>query len=468
MLARSALHRPRRALWAWCGFLVAVLSAAAPAFAQSPLGWSLHEFGERLLAQSAARGVTRDKSLDLRDHLAPLHERMRVGAFELWLPATKVDAFGVWSEHELRASERWVVGLAQVQKLWLARIEGPANANAAELALEFDRWAAQWRPGRKAAAVERESALHDAVFEHLHGRPRSDTAYPFIVCLAPSRAQLCAIAGAQVALRPTDASWINVSWLSHCREFVLPNALAVVSQVSVATDTPAHEMRDEPLGVVTLLENLLHNASHLLSAAHHDGAPQWWKEGLAIYDTLSLIESEDSLCSGAGDASESSKLSPLSQWMFVMSRHKSRYRGRGVEGYFVGELRRALRPGGFELLDLDTNRPALIVPAPHLGEHARIPQSVQAAPPTVRKAYAEHLRAYSVAFLSYLDRSEVAKTPSRLQAISRELARLGASTPARGVSLYAVVRTLTGSTLGESNEPKLDLEGAFMAWLAGR
>ncbi len=450
-----------------CALALAFAAPAAPA-RQQPLGWSLHEFGERLLAESAARGVERETTKDLRDHLAPLHERVRVGAFELWLPAKGVDATGAWSPaRELRGSERLVVGLARLQALWLPRIEGSASANSAQLGTELERWAAQWRPGRKPANAEREAALHDALFEHLHGRPRADAAYPHIVCLAPSRAQLCAIAGAEVALRPNESQWISVSWLSHCREFIVPGALAVVSLVSVATDTPALEMRDELLGADTVLENLVHNASHLLSAARHTGAPRWWKESLAIYDTLRLVASEDSLCSGAGESSESSKLGALSQWMFVLSRHKSRYRGRGVEGFFVAELRRALRPEGFELLDLDTNRPALVVPTPHLGQEAEIPASVAKASATVRKAYAEHLRAYPVAFLSFLDRP-AASGPSRLESISRELARLSAEERTRNVTLYRVVDTLTGRTLGESNSPTSDLEGEFLAWLAGR
>jgi hypothetical protein len=278
---------------------------------------------------------------------------------------------------------------------------------------------------------------------------------------------MCAIAGAQTALRPAQSQWIDVAWLSHCREFVVPGALAVVALVSVASNTSAHEMLDGPLGLDTVLENVVHNASHLVTHARHAGAPPWWKEGLAIYDTLRLVANEDSLCSGAGEASESAKLSALSQWMFVLSRHKSRYRGRGVEDCFVGELRRALRPEGFELLDLDTNRPALIVATPHLGERAEVPPSVQRAPDTVRKAYAEHLRAYSVAFVSYLDRP-AASGSSRLEAISRELARLAASAPTRSISLYRVVDTLTGRTLGESSEPTSDLEAEFLAWLASR
>lgn len=469
MLAFSGSRFSESALAArrLCFLAVASAAFALPSSSQQKLGWSLHEFGERLLAQSAARGVDREQTQDIRAHLAPLHERIRVGVFELWLPKQAVDAYGAWAPaREFRSTERLVESLAELQALWLTRLDGPSGAAPADLAQELGRWAAQWRPAKRAASGDRDAQLHERVFEHLNGAPRGDSAYAYVLCLAPSRAQMCAIAGAHAALRPAQAQWIQLEWLRSCREFLLPSRLAVVSLVSVATDTSPHEMLDEPLGLAAVAENLIHNASHLITAARHASAPHWWKEGLAIYDTLKLVSNEDSLCSGAGEASESAKLAAASQWMFVMSRHKSRYRGRGAEGYFVAELRRARKPEGFELLDLDTNRPALVVATPHLGEDAQIPSNVSSAPQAVRKAYAEHLRAYSVAFLSYLDSAGAPSSPSKLESLSREFAKLDLEGQSRRPSLYAVARTLTGLTLGGSNAPQDDLEGAFLAWLA--
>jgi hypothetical protein len=447
---------------------LAALLTPSPArgAAQSGSGWPLDEFGAKLLERSAALAPAAKASKDLRERLAPLHERYRVGAFELWLPKQVLDARGEWSDaRPLREAPKIVDALARVQVRWVARLSEAGGAEPTPEALEFARWAAGWKPTKR-APTPREAALHTHMSERLSAATTTTTdPFGLIVCLVPSRAHLCAIAGAQIALDPASRAWIDAPWLSQCREFILPVGVLLVSTVSMARGAAPAELIDEPFELERALENAVHNASHALSSRHHAGAPRWWREGLAIYDTLAVLGSDETLCSGAAESSDAAELSATFDWMFWASRYKSPYRGAGSERYFSGALKRAWRGDGFELIDLDTNRPALRAKVPQLAENALVPEAVLRAPPSQRKCYAEHVRAYSTAFVHYLDSDGSAAKPSTLQVLSRELARRSKSGLRRGSALHPLALELTSRSIGASQDAARDHEAAFVAWL---
>ncbi len=449
--------------------LAALLTPFAQAAAQNGSGWPLDEFGAKLLERSAALAPAAaapgaNASKDLRERLAPLHERYRVGAFELWLPKQVLDGRGVWSDaRPLREAHKFVDALARFQVGWVARSSETGGAEPTPEALEFARWAASWKPTKR-GLTPREAALHAHMSERLNAAPTAPDAFGLVVCIVPSRAQLCAIAGAQIALDPASRTWIDAPWLSQCREFVLPIGVLVVSTVGRARGSTPAELVDEPLEFERALENAVHNASHALTARHHAGAPRWWREGLAIYDTLAVLGSDETICSGAAESSDSAELSATVDWMFWTSRYKSPYRGAGSDRYFSGALKRAWRGDGFELVDLDTNRPALRAAIPQLAENALVPEAVLRAPPSQRKCYAEHLRAYSTAFVRYLDSDGSAVRPSTLQVLSRELARRSKSGLRRS-ALHALALELTSRSIGASQDAARDHEAAFVAWL---
>ncbi len=446
-----------------CG--AALVFAASRGEAQAKSGWPVEAFGVKLLERAGSLDAASAQATDLRARLAPLHERVRVGAFELWMPREALDAGGRWVAHKApREASKYVDALAKLQVRWVARLSAEDGQVAPPQAQEFARWAAAWKPGKR-VANEREAALHDFVFERIHGAPRSEGGFGHIVCIAPTRAQLCALAGAHVALKPSALSWIDAPWLSLCREFFLPEGVLVIGLASCASGADSSAFLDEPLPPLTVLENLTHNASHAITNARHTGAPRWWREGLAVDDTLSVAGTDETLCSGASDASLGGEISAAIQWMSVLSRYKSPFRGPGAAKGFVDALRQARRERGFELIDLDTNRPALTVQGPWLGNPERAPDHIDSAPPGVRKCYAELRRAYDTAFVRFLDSDGALQRASTLQTLSREYARRIAAGQ-RQVSLHRLCLELTSRSIGASSDPAHDLEAAFDAFLS--
>lgn len=444
-------------------FGASVALGAPSARAQATSGWPVEAYGVKLLERAQTFDAASAQATDLRARLAPLHERVRVGAFELWTPREALNANGEWTPHKpTRELSKYVDALAKVQVRWLTRLS--SDGVSAAQAQEFARWAAGWKPGKR-AANEREVALHDALFEQIHGAPRAADTYGLVVCIAPTRAQLCALAGAHVALRPSALRWIDVPWLSTCREFSLPDGVLVIGLASCASGADPKAFIDEPLPPLTVLENLTHNASHAISNARHAGAPRWWREGLAVDDTLSVLGSDETLCSGASDASLGGDLSAAIQWLSMLSRYKSPYRGPGAAKGFVDALRHARGERGFELIDLDTNRPAFSVQGPWLGNPERTPELVNNAPPGVRKCYAELRRAYDTAFVRFLDADGAPQRASTLQTLSREYAQRIAAGQ-RQVSLHRLCLETTHRSIGASTDVAQDFEAAFDAFLA--
>ncbi len=445
---------------------VAALSIAARhGQAQATSGWPVAEFGAKLLERAKALDAAAAQSSDLRTRLAPLHERVRIGAFELWLPRETLDANGRWADCKLaREASKYVDALAKLQVRWVARLASEGGNAPPVQAQEFAKWASSWKPGKR-PANERETALHDYLFEQIRGAPTAAGDFGHIVCIAPTRPQLCALAGAHVALKPSALSWIDAPWLSLCREFFLPDGVLVIGLASCASGADPKAFIDEPLPPLTVLENLTHNASHAITNARHTGAPRWWREGLAVDDTLSVAGSDETLCSGASDASLGGELGAAIQWMSMLSRYKSPFRGPGAAKGFIDALRHSRRERGFELIDLDTNRPAFSVQGPWLGDPERTPELVGSAPPGVRKCYAELRRAYDTAFVRFLDADGAPQRPSTLQSLSREYAkRLDAKQ--RRISLHKLSLEVTSRSLGASSDPERDHEAAFDAFLA--
>ena len=437
-----------------------IAAALLLACAQEP-ALPFERLGRALLATAdeARAGSAADSSVLTR--LEPLHERIALGAVELWIPRRVVEADG--SLHDgpkPKDVADEVAGLVALERAWLERATddetklraaGDALGRVAPLLAKARAFPLEAPSAERLAA---RTALEQLFFDAPTTNGRSE----LVVVLAPSRAQFVALlgAGGLVYQQARELYWIDSArdHVFHWLDF----------DASVVAQTVAPEPRGEPaLQDVAMLAEVatqwvVHGASHALSARFAAGAPPWFGEALAIGDTISSLGADETLCSGA--APPAARLDLAVTALAWVTLHASPYRGRASSKWFAKELKGARSRDGLLVVDLQREREAFRVPPPLLGAASTLPSLVDTAPLGAKQGYAEMFRAYSTAFVHWLDTAEGAR--------ERLLPRLMRELRARGkhASLHEVARELGARTLGASGDPQLDLEAAFGAWLA--
>ena len=464
--------------------LATLLSAPA----RAPQGPELpfEELGRAVLAAADERGAvargfdgTVELDLQLLRRLEPLHARVDLGGLELWVPLEVLDARGRGEAGPApRAVRTYARDLAALQRLWVEQAglgAGRREELAAALAV-LDAWVADLA-GRKWSAppdavVAARATVRDAL---LGGVRAADEAllpreFGLVLVLCPTRAHYLGAIGAAGILLPT---WRDAIWVAEQRASLA--AQLAPETTAAALSWGPHDPASSPLtdggsdGAV-VRHQLVHSASHLLSARLLPDVPLWFSEGLAVVDTVRVCGGDGTLCSGfrAQIDWDPYLVGPAAmlRWVF---RDVSPFRNGADAGFFVSALAAAHDDGRLRLIDFDTGKPSLAVEPPLLGPDARTPDAVTSGPVGLKRSYAELYRAYAAAFVHHLDAAPAGGGRSLLARTLTTLAAMPPSERFRGRDhVGKVLLTLTGKTIGRSADPARDLEAGFLPWLLQR
>jgi hypothetical protein len=288
---------------------------------------------------------------------------------------------------------------------------------------------------------------------------------PVILILAPTRAHYVALLGSAgiVDTQQRARLWRDAQRNSSGDAF--SDSVSIVA-LSTARDPEKQPLGDLPYEPEACVQWTVHGASHLLSVRLMPLSPSWWGEGLAICDTIGATGADETLCTGfsatvsmpaQGDG-ESGRI------LLWVTRDVSPFRGTASARWFDAQLRKAKTRTGFAILDLGTDKPALDVAGPFLGDSYVVDVQIASAGAGIKRGFAEFYRAYCAAFVHWLETDEQAD-PTLLAVLCRELAKFPYQPKAKRSPLYDLARSASGMTLGSVFDPKIDLEGAFMASL---
>jgi hypothetical protein len=432
------------------------------------LGRRLIELAERAGPAPLADDARAGGEQRLLARLAVVHDVFELGAIDLWVPARGLDARG--EEAQFSRSKAWphVARLAlELQVRWherLAPADPAARARGREALEALTRWAARVHPTADAPLDE---ALVAAAAEVRRQWMVEDLRMH--VVLAPTRAQFLGLLGASGITVPNNRRlWTEIA-LRSANSYFMPTALAfaLVGGPLSAEDLP---LRERELENESLRVYAAHAQSHQLSSLLVPTAPLWFGEGLALYDTVALVGSDETLCAGYGGRKSTSVddlQTSMGNALMYARIERSPFRSGASRDLFVDELRTARVAGGFRVRDLDTSREGATLSGPFLLERAVLPALVEAGPKGLKEGYAEFFRAYSGAFVAYLAEQRAGER-SLLDEALRRLHERRHERSGEQVRLAAVLNELTGKTLGQSMDPEQDLEGAFAHWLGIR
>lgn len=459
--------------------ILSLLAAAALLAPQSAPGeLPFFSQGTALIGQA---DELRDAPLNSRgdyrllERLQSAHHIVRVGVMEIWVPLLEVTKDGeLRPGPELSEVRPYAAQLLGLQRLWLEHT-GLRGAELArhEAALDaISRWSRQLK-GRELPELDTATRRATRMLESWFGVevPRAGIEAPerkfeLVMILCPTRAHYFAVLGAAGLILDSrrDTYWHPAArrsvnqWLTH-------ECIAVAMAIGPTSDRdPA--LANNPMDPGELAQQMSHTASHLLSNRFIFDAPSWFREGVAIQDTVTLNKDDDTLCSGYSESRSASYAIPaLAQLLPFLERDLSPYRDGPAQHFFV-KLLRPDKHGAFSIHDLDLGKRAFTLPGPFLGEDARIPDVVFDASEGIQRGFAEFMRAYAAAFTDFLsqqllaDRSVLAWT---IEFMRQRRSMLGSEE-----LLPTALRMITQKTLGESLDPELDLEGAFQVWLGTR
>jgi hypothetical protein len=456
--------------------LASLLIALGPALGSQSQELPFQRLGDALLAETSGSQepiAALDRlERELLARLAPLHAAVDLGAFELWIPLRAMDEQGELAEvlfpREWKTMAEDLLALEQRWCAALGELDPKRGASTAEALAGLSEWVrrtgAKHRPLSDGAIHLQARALRTALLG------ASDAA-PLVILIAPQRAQLLALIGAAGVLAPGQRSTLWNENARRCLGQVLGPTLVALA----LSFGPRHESDSpflgQPLDQLTLHQNVVHAASHLLCNRLATTAPNWLHEGVALGDTHALCGADDTLCSGYSGRPRSifEDLREVPQAFLIFTRAESSpYRTGASAGLFRDALRSAHEPDGFRVLDLDRGVAGLVAPGPFLGATALVPEEVRIGPQGLKEGFAEFFRAYCGAFVAWLATPRGAG-PSWLDGALRELrARALKGTKAPPAELHAILRGITSLALGESLDAELDLEAQFQAWLSAR
>ncbi|MCE9593595.1 MAG: hypothetical protein K8S98_05330 [Planctomycetes bacterium] len=364
----------------------------------------------------APRGNAEPELVFLR-RMEPLHQRIRLGAIEIWVPSVTVRCdLSLGPAMSLGDAAPIAEAAVKLQRQWveLAGLDGGDEARAKKAFTRLDAWAHSLG-GSRVAEIGPELAADNA---WLAARFRRDPANPsakqreygMVLFLAPERPQYLAILGAGGIVDERYRIWFwDESGRRSAGTPLFPSSCLVPFAYGPdANDGPHCE--NHPLARDERLQLALHTLSHLVARNLAPAIPSWFGEGLALFDTIRATGADETLCTGVRDFTTTltslpgglPTLGPAGMLRWVQ-RDASPFRDGSSPRFFLKELAAAQDPKrGFGILDFGTGLVAQYERGPFLGSRAVVPDSIATAPDGVKHGYAEFFRAYCGAFVDYL------------------------------------------------------------------
>lgn len=456
--------------------LCAAVALVAPQSGPGELPF--HSLGSAYLELADARAETAISARGdwrLYQRLEPLHRIVRVGVIEVWVPELTLDGEGQAGKGlDLSSVRPYAEQMLALQRHWLAQT-GLRGAELArhEAALEvIGAWVAQL-DGQALPEIENATYRATRVIETWFqkdvaqaGEELPERDFELVMILAPNRAHYFGLLGAAglVLEQRRDTYW-NPAARRSVNQWLTFECLAVAMSLGPNSeyDPP---LADSAMDSDALSQQMIHAASHLLSNRVMFGVPSWFREGLAIRDTVSLTKDDDTLCSGYSESRSAAYSIPaLAALLPFLEIDLSPYRDGPAQDYFV-KLLRPNDKGEFTIHDLDLGKRAFTVSGPFLDRDDRMPDAVFKGSQGIRRGFAEFMRAYSAAFVQFLSEQQLADRS--VLAWTIEFVRQRRLDVNQEDLLPTALRMVTMKTLGESGDPERDLEAAFNAWLGTR
>jgi hypothetical protein len=459
--------------------LFCALQSAAEPLPFERLGKALIGAADARRTHSAAADSS-SKEADLLRRIAPMFVRIDLGGAELWWPLQQIDCKGAL---EPASGPRAAIPLAEtvlaVEKSWLENgaLAGGDRERAKKAIERLSNWARALHdtesPERPQEVVDEALWLRAAFRGDSLGLHSQSRQSGLVLIVAPTRAEYLSVLGAAGVLEPSYRPWF---WHASARRssaapLYRSSILVPLACGPNANDGPPCE--NHALNAAEQRQWVAHMLSHLLSSNLAPAAPQWFSEGLALYDAIRATGADETVCTGfrsvTVDLPGTPRMAPVANDLQLwVTRDLSPYRNGASQRYFTKELALAYDKRGFDILDLQTGKSARRESGPFLGSANKLPDGIDRAPEGVKRGFAEFLRAYSCAFVKFLDDTRGSKG-SLLAATMAELeiavAHEGEDACA---TLAQAIETVSHKKLGVSEDPKLDLEAAFVEWLARR
>lgn len=442
------------------------LTAASAPAALAPQAIDTEPFerlGQRLVELADQRaGPSANAADTTTTRLEALHERIRFGAFDLWAPLVTLDAKGREAPGA-RAKDLVDRGrrLLALQRYWLEREDPsePTHAAARAALPQIETWWASFKALPHAPPSEDAQSALAALQAHFGLPMRSGRRLTMI--FAPTRAQYLAVVGARGLLsgRMRRHIWTAVDLTAPFTS--LRDGSSVFASTWALGREGAGLLDDGGMSKPEQEQWFTHAAAHQLVFWLVPTAPPWFVEALSIDATLAVCGADETNCTGCRE------IENIPAWwlggleaLSLLSREKGPFRGASATR-FAKPLRAAAREGGFTILDLERERPAEVLHALILGPNAPTPAEAVHGGLGVRKGFAEFHRAYTVAFVGYLQQ----EFPEPFRRLLSALRRVPYRAVPDSTALHTLVREHFELTLGESTDPALDLEARFRAWL---
>jgi hypothetical protein len=448
--------------------LVATTLLGAPGQpAQGGAHLPFEELGVALLAEADARGaakrpaVSADDVAAVLERLEVLHHRLDLGAIELWTPVVVLEPGGsLGKAFDPRGAQRWALELIELQRRWLGHLD-LADEAMAERQAALDR-IAEWAGGdlREEGEEEGLTAARGLMLRTFRNDlvPRPPT---FVI--APTRTHMVGLFGAAGIVNPEDRGRLwNEGLRGNAFAWLGYEVLAI--PLEAGPDVGSTTLVASRLEADLVLETIVHRGSHVLSERTVPLAPEWLREGLALFDTIELVGDDDSLCTGFSQRERLLIGLAYHEWVDA---NQSPFREGAASRWFEEEL----RPDGkglFVIYDINRGKPGAHVAGPFFGPRREIPAEVLAGGDGLRRGYAEFHRAYCATFVRWLSQQRVGDH----EVLTWLIQFVGDPQRQKVVSVEDLVpvglRMITMKTLGESDDPERDVEAAFIRWLAER
>lgn len=426
-----------------------------------------------------------DRDVRFLRRIEPLHQRVRLGAVELWAPTLTVECdFTLGKAPPLAELAPLATATLALQRQWLeqAGLDGGDAARAKSAIARLETWARSLGGSKLAewtSDLEADCDWLAACFRRDPGRAgAAGEARPggIVVLLAPGRAQYLAVLGAAGLLDQQLREWFwHESGKRTAGTALYRSACLVPFAYGPARDD-GRWCENHPLAPTDRLQATIHQVSHAIALDLVPTAPTWFAEGLALFDTIRATGGDETLCTGAREAVQTllplaagnSARGPAGTLVWV-TREASPYRDGSSPRFFLKELAAALEPKkGFAILDLDTGKVAQWERGPFLGSRAELPESIASARSGVKEGFAEFFRAYCAAFVTYLHETRLGDD-RLLQLVLAEL-RTRTYGASRGApeDLLDTLEQWTNHVLAPGSATTDTVERSFVDWIAKR
>lgn len=429
--------------------------------------------GHELLVQVDQR-MPKDapKHKDVQRRLLALHTRVRLGAFELWLPERVLhgEKLASRSGPPVKEFAQLAQDLVQLEKAWIDRMASPTSdlAKAHDAIGALERWTASFRGNVVPDVTPEVKAAVETLERHFFRRLLDERTFAVTMIVAPTRAQYLGLLGAAAEIDKELTSSVCIEFQRRGSSAQLVPGMMVLAFTGIGDSERAHPLKDRELDEIELRQNNVHASAHMLNIHCTPAAPGWWGEGLALCDTITVCGSDETICTGHAEVQPTTPTlgtGSLLEILLWVTRQKSPFRSGASAAWFEAPLRAAVDLEGLKVLDLDKGEVAARISATLLGEKAAIPGAVVAGGPGAKKGFAELYRAWCAGFVHWLSLNS-GSTDSLLNELCRELRQIPWQPGMARNPLYELAPRVVRRTIGSSDAPDKDLEAAFVAWLA--